>query len=228
MITLPILVTLYAGFTHAFETDHLLAVSNIVTNRNKTVKAVKDGMFWGLGHTSTIFFIGIVILLLKFQIAPYYFTYFEAFVGVMLICLGIYRLQKWFREKKPVVHVHPHVHADGHVHAHAHLHTVNKSTHQHSHFPAYSIGLVHGLAGSGSLMLIVMSQMKTVTNGLGYLLIFGLGSVAGMMLAAGFFSLPFSQRMLQSKLLQVGLVFLSASLCIGYGSWVLYQNLSAV
>lgn len=224
-MTLPLLLTLYAGFTHAFETDHLLAVSNIVTSRNKTINAVKDGMYWGLGHTSTIFFIGILILLLKFQVAPYYFNYFEALVGVMLILLGIYRLVKWFKEKKPKLHTHQHTHADGHIHAHTHIHTIDKASHEHTHFPAYSIGLVHGLAGSGSLMLIVMSQMKTVTNGLGYLLLFGLGSVAGMMLAAGIFSLPFSQRLLQSKWLQAGFVFVSAGLCIVYGSWVMYQNL---
>lgn len=224
-MTLPLLLTLYAGFTHAFETDHLLAVSNIVTNRNKTMHAVKDGMYWGLGHTSTIFFIGILILLLKFQVAPYYFNYFEALVGVMLILLGIYRLVKWFKEKKPRLHTHQHKHADGHIHTHTHLHSIDKPSHEHTHFPAYSIGLVHGLAGSGSLMLIVMTQMKTVTNGLGYLLLFGLGSVAGMMLAAGIFSLPFSQRLLQSKWLQAGFVFASAGLCIVYGSWVMYQNL---
>ena len=181
-------------------------------------------MFWGLCHSSTIFFIGIVMLLLKFQVAPNYFSYFEALVGVMLIGLGCYRLVKWFKEKKPMLHTHQHTHADGHVHAHTHMHTIDKPAHEHSHFPAYSIGLVHGLAGSGSLMLIVMSQMKTVTNGLGYLLLFGLGSVAGMMLAAGIFSLPFSQKILQSKLLQASLVFVSAGLCIGYGSWVVYQN----
>lgn len=226
MITFPILITLYAGFTHAFETDHLLAVSNIVTSRNRTVSAMKDGMFWGLGHTSTIFVIGIIMLLLKFRIGAGYFGYFEAFVGLMLIFLGIYRLQKWFKEKKPVLHTHQHAHADGHVHSHTHIHTINKTGHSHSHFPAYGIGLVHGLAGSGSLMILVMSQMKTVTNGLGYLLIFGLGSVAGMMLAAGFFSLPFSQKMLRSRMLQMSLVFLSATLCIAYGSWVLYTNLT--
>ncbi len=224
-MTLSLLLTLYAGFTHAFETDHLLAVSNIVTSRNKTIHAVKDGMFWGFGHTSTIFFIGILILLLKFQVASYYFNYFEALVGLMLIGLSIYRLVKWFKEKKPKLHTHQHAHADGHVHSHTHMHTIDKPFHEHTHFPAYSIGVVHGLAGSGSLMLIVMSQMKTVTNGLGYLLLFGLGSVAGMMLAAGIFSLPFSQNMLKSKWLQAGLAFISAALCLIYGSWVMYQNL---
>jgi hypothetical protein len=219
------LLTLYAGFTHAFETDHLLAVSNIVTNRNKFIKAVKDGMYWGLGHTSTIFFIGIIILLLKFRIAENYFSYFEAIVGCMLILLGIYRVVKWFQKKKPAIHSHPHTHADGNIHAHTHLHIGDKTVHEHSHLPAYGVGLIHGLAGSGSLMILVLAQMKTVSSGLLYLLIFGVGSIGGMMVAAGFFSLPFNQKLLHSKLLQMSLVFLSAGLCIGYGGWVVYKNL---
>lgn len=224
-MTLPLLLTLYAGFTHAFETDHLLAVSNIVTVRSKTIHAVKDGMFWGFGHTSTIFFIGILILLLKFHLTSHYFNYFEALVGLMLISLGFYRVLKWFKAKEPKLHTHQHTHADGHIHAHPHIHTINKPLHEHTHFPAYSIGLVHGLAGSGSLMLIVMDQMETAANGFGYLLLFGLGSVAGMMLAAAIFSLPFSQKLLQPKWLQAGLVFISAGLCMVFGTWVMYENL---
>lgn len=225
MINFPLLITLYTGFTHAFETDHLLAVSNIVSNRNKTIKAIKDGLFWGLGHTSTIFAMGIIILLLKFHIEEKYFSWFEATVGLMLILLGIYRIKKWYKEKDIVLHTHVHSHTDGHAHSHIHIHTAKKQSHQHSHLPAYNIGLIHGIAGSGSLIMLVMSESQSVTYGLLYLLLFGLGSVAGMMLAAGVFSLPFSQKMLANKPLQASLVFLSALLCIGYGCWVLYKNI---
>ena len=56
MFAFPLLITIYAGFTHAFEADHLLAVSNIVSQRNSIWSSMKDGIFWGLGHASTIFF----------------------------------------------------------------------------------------------------------------------------------------------------------------------------
>lgn len=226
MLQFPLLLTLYAGFSHAFETDHLLAVSNIVTRRSQTLKAVKDGLYWGMGHTSTLLLMGVLMLLLKFQLAEKYFGYFEAGVGLMLVLLGIFRLARWFREKKPVLHIHRHAHNNGPAHAHLHWHTNGKQIHQHTHWPAYNIGLVHGLAGSGSLILLVMSQSQSVLNGLAYLLIFGLGSVMGMMLAAGAFSLPFSRKLLRTNWLMAVLVWLSASLCIVYGGWVIYENLN--
>ena len=91
-VTFPLLFALIIGFTHAFEADHLLAVSNIVTKRNSLWLAVKDGVAWGLGHTSTIFLIGMIIMVWKVAITEQTFHYFEAFVGIMLIVLGIARL----------------------------------------------------------------------------------------------------------------------------------------
>ncbi|MFM7358798.1 MAG: sulfite exporter TauE/SafE family protein [Sediminibacterium sp.] len=225
MINFPLLLTLYAGFTHAFETDHVLAVSNIVTKRNSTIKAIKDGLYWGLGHTSTIFIMGIIILLIKVNVEEKYFSWFEAGVGLMLVLLGIFRINRWNLEKKLKLHTHIHQHGDGQSHKHIHLHTVNKQNHQHSYFPAYNIGLVHGLAGSGNLVVLVMSKSQSVSFGLMYLLLFGLGSVLGMMLAAGIFNLPFGQKIFSNKFIQLGLVLLSASLCIIYGGWVMYKNL---
>lgn len=214
MMNFSLLLTLYAGFTHAFETDHLLAVSNIVTNRNKTTKAVKDGLFWGLGHTSTIIIIGVFMLLLKFNISEKYFRWFEAGVGIMLLTLGIYRLYKWYKEKRVQLHTLTHTHTSG------------KGSYEHTHLPAYNIGLVHGLAGSGSLIILVMSKSQSVSYGLAYLLIFGIGSVVGMMMAAGAFSLPFSQKIFTSKPIQAILIFSSAIVCILYGCWVFYKNVN--
>lgn len=225
MLNLSFIVTLYAGFTHAFETDHLLAVSNIVTTRNKTSRAVKDGLFWGLGHTSTLLIVGVLVLVLRFALHEELFRYFEAFVGCMLIVLGVYRIRKWHREKKPVLHTHLHQHANGQLHHHTHLHLQDKTVHEHSHLPAYHIGLVHGLAGSGSLMVLIIGQSATVMQGLSYLLFFGLGSVGGMMLAAGLVSLPFSRIVFRKKIIQQVLILLSAGLCIVYGAWVIYQQL---
>ena len=91
---LKLFLTIYAGLEHAFEADHLLAVSNLVTHRNDIKQSIKDGIFWGIGHTSTIFFVGILMILFKFQISPDIFKYFEASVGVMLILLGTYRIFK--------------------------------------------------------------------------------------------------------------------------------------
>jgi high-affinity nickel permease len=104
MFTFPLLLTIYAGFIHAFEADHLLAVSNIVSQRNSMKSSLKDEIFWGLGHSSTIFFIGLLMIIFKVSISESSFHYFEATVGVMLIALAIYRLIKFFRSKKIVIH----------------------------------------------------------------------------------------------------------------------------
>ena len=129
--------------------------------------------------------------------------------------------------QQPVLHTHQHAHADGYIHKHTHLHTVSKPTHNHSHLPAYLIGLVHGLAGSGALMLIVMSKSETTYTALCYLLLFGLGSVAGMMIAATAFSVPFIPKVLANKNLQTLLIFVSAILCAGYGFYIVKENLLA-
>ena len=80
MFTFPLLLTIYAGFTHAFEADHLLAVSNIVSRRNSIKMSIKDGIYWGLGHASTIFIIGLLMIVFKASISERSFQYFEAVI----------------------------------------------------------------------------------------------------------------------------------------------------
>lgn len=198
----PWLFAAVVGFGHAFEADHLLAVGNIVTKRDNILHAVKDGIYWGLGHTSTIFLFGLLMIVGKMTFFEGYFGYFEAVVGVMLIILGLVRINQFFYRKKEV------------------------QTDQGRFHVAYSVGLVHGLAGSGAMILLVMTEVQGSVNSLLYLLVFGIGSVMGMLLAAGIFSLPFSRRITNNHTLQLGLVLLSSLLCIGYGSYIVYENLA--
>jgi hypothetical protein len=226
MFSFPLLLTIYAGFMHAFEADHLLAVSNIVSKRDNTRLSLKDGIFWGLGHASTIFFIGILMILFKAGISEQYFRYFEATVGLMLIILAVYRLVKFFRSRKIIIHAHPHDHVEG-QHKHLHVHIGREHEHHHGHSLAYGVGLVHGLAGSGALILVVMAQMKGPVDGLIYLVIFGSGCIAGMLLAAGLFSIPFSKKIMHAQTLQSFLILTSSALCLLYGTRVIYENLLA-
>lgn len=205
-MNVPLLITLYAGFTHAFETDHLLAVGNMVTQRSSIKLSLKDGMYWGLGHTTTILVIGLLALVFRVNLPEDYFRYFEATVGLMLIVLGIYRLWLYFKSKKARIHDHLHPHS-------------------HPHKLAYGVGLVHGLAGSGALVLLVMAQIKEPLGGMLYLMLFGMGSVLGMLLAAGLLSFPFGKKLMALKLLQIILSLASGLLCIAYGAWVMGKNL---
>ena len=202
--TLPLLFAAVVGFGHAFEADHLVAVGNIATKRNNMNLAIKDGIYWGLGHTSTIFLIGLIIIVGKATFLDGYFGYFEAGVGLMLVLLGLYRLYEYNQKK-------------GHVH--------ELMDEEHNHHLAYGVGLIHGLAGSGAMILLVMTEIETVWSSLVYLLIFGLGSVIGMLIAAGAFSLPFSKKIMANQNIQLGLIILSSLICIGYGGYVIFENL---
>ena len=200
-----------AGFAHAFEADHLLAVSSIVTRRSSLWMSVKDGVAWGLGHSSTIFGIGILMIVGKVALTENLFHYFEAAVGLMLIVLGVHRLVRVLLSRGKGATA-PHVHGPNG---------------EHGHRLAYGVGLVHGLAGSGSLVLLVMSQIQDPGEALGYLLLFGAGSVIGMLLASGAFSLPLSKGLKARFDLRLALTVLSSALCIGLGAQVMFENLMA-
>lgn len=195
-----IFLTIYAGLEHAFEADHLLAVNTLVSHRENLKQSLKDGIFWGVGHTTTIFLLGILMIGFKLNIGENIFKNFEAGVGIMLIFLGIYRVFKLFFPKQ-----------------HNHTHNTSRA--------AFGVGLIHGLAGSGALVVLVISQMKSPFEGLMYILIFGLGSIFGMFLAAYLFSIPYTKTLLKSKKLQASLVIISSLLCIIYGGKVVYENL---
>lgn len=149
----------FIGFMHSFEADHLAAVSNLLTTRKNATERYKEGFFWGIGHSAIIFFIGLLILVLKLGIKENAFSHFEAFVGVMLILIGIYRIYNIFFKK------------DRHIHT-------------HRHNLALGVGLVHGLAGSGAVVALAVTKTTSEFHGLAYLLLFGLGSVLGMFFAS--------------------------------------------
>ena len=206
---IQLLLAVYSGFTHAFEADHLLAVSSLVSNRKGTKHALKEGLYWGLGHTSTIILIGLLVILLRLQIHESFFHYLEACVGLLLILLATFRLNKFWnsrlnRLKGP--------HSEDHSHA-------------HPHHLAYFVGLVHGLAGSGALIVLVMTQIQNTFQGMLYLSIFGLGSILGMFVAAGLLSFPFTKDWAKSESLQNIVILSSSALCIIFGCLIVHENL---
>ena len=227
MAELPLVIfllyALYAGLIHAFEADHILAVTTIVSQRTRLLPAIKDGIFWGLGHTSTIFLVGVTMIVFKVHIPAGAFSYFEAAVGIMLILVASYRLYIFLRDEQTTLlfHKHKHEHAGENKHLHTHIHLKGKNLHKAS----YGIGIVHGLAGSGTLVVLIMTQIESVANSILYLVIFGLGSIVGMTLVAGIFSVPFSKKLIGSKVLRAILVIVSSGLCFVYGCYVVYENL---
>jgi len=174
------------GLRHAFEADHVVAVSTIVS-QTKSLKASSIfGAIWGLGHTTTLFVIGLLILLFKLTIPNRIALSLEFLVGIVLVILGIDVLRKIVKNK---IHIHKHQHhSSRHAHFHSHLQT---KSHTHPHARSFTVGLIHGLAGSSALMLLVLATTSSVSQGLLYIALFGLGSILGMLLMATLIGLPF-------------------------------------
>ncbi len=173
------------GLKHALDADHVVAISTIVSQTKSLKKSALAGIFWGLGHTSTLLLAGILILGLKLAIPEKLALSFEFFVGIILVALGADVLRKAWKEK---IHAHGHKHAEK-IHKHLHAHD-SLETHKHAH-KSFAVGAVHGLAGSGALTLLVLSTVSSLAEGLFFILIFGLGSVLGMLFTSAVISLPF-------------------------------------
>ena len=196
---LIIIAGLMIGLIHAFEPDHISAVSTqlLVKNKNSSKKiALKEvsiisslrGAIWGMGHTSSIILIGLIIAGLSLNIHNNFFLGAELIVGFMLIVLGILTIsnKKIFKQK----HFHPHNHSNGISHTHFHNHEQDhKQNHTHK---AFLIGTIHGIAGSGSLVALTASTMVNFETMIYFLILFGIGSTIGMTAISGVIGIPFA------------------------------------
>jgi ABC-type nickel/cobalt efflux system permease component RcnA len=178
------------GIKHAIEPDHVIAVSTIASQSKKLLRSSLAGVFWGIGHTATLFIIGVILILMKGEIPEKWAMSLEFLVGIMLVYLGITTILSFKN-----VHVHEHEH-DGEKHKHFHSHTHSgeheHKPHQHvSYLKSVFIGLIHGLAGSGAMVVLTMSTVKSTWEGASYILIFGAGTVIGMLFFTTIIGIPF-------------------------------------
>jgi hypothetical protein len=177
------------GMQHALEADHVAAVSSIAARRTDVGDIVKHGLTWGLGHTLTLFAFAGAAMLLGHAIPEHLARPLETAVGIMLVGLGAHVLWRPWRDR---VHFHRHDHGDGAVHFHAHSHAGEtvphaRAPHAHGHIHSHGfrwrtllVGLMHGMAGSAALLVLAVSQASSAVAGLGYVALFGIGSMFGM------------------------------------------------
>ena len=192
----PIWTTLLLGFVlglrHALDGDHLAAVSTFVTEEKNVWKSSLIGAYWGAGHTAALLVFGMGIATFRLAVPERLSSFLEFAVGWMLVILGINVLRKLVKEK--AIHVHTHQH-DGTTHSHLHLHlTSNEHAHKHHVLRVggrpFVVGVVHGLAGTAALMLLIVSAIPSILLALGYIVIFGIGSIGGMMVMSMLMSVP--------------------------------------
>ena len=214
------------GLQHATEADHLAAVSTIVSEKKNLFTASLVGGLWGIGHTISLFVVGLFVILLKFQISESLEAKLEACVGAMLVLLGLNALRKLFQASK--VHVHSHEH-DGHKHVHIHTHGQEGAESSHHRLSPRSvvIGMVHGLAGSAALMLLVVPTISSQGLAILYILIFGIGSIGGMMAMSFLIGLPFHFTAGRFEILNRGIRLVAGVFSLCLGSSIIYEKLLA-
>lgn len=182
------------GLRHALDPDHLVAVSAIVGEHRSLKKSSLVGTFWGLGHTASLLIAGVAVIVLKLRVSETAALWMEFAVALMLVLLGARALGKALRGCKLHVHLHAH---EGRRHVHLHLHRPGEEhAHAHRHLLGFGarpflVGMIHGMAGSAGLMLLVLATIPSAIAGLVYVGVFGLGSVGGMLVMSGLMSLPF-------------------------------------
>jgi ABC-type nickel/cobalt efflux system permease component RcnA len=189
-------VGLLLGMRHSTDPDHVIAVTTIVTRLRSLRHASFVGALWGVGHTLTIFVVGSAIILFGIVIPPRVGLSMEFAVALMLILLGILNLTgvlAWFTRRFTP--------RDSESDQ-APLATAPPSNSERvlnrllSRFGTYQlvrplvIGIVHGLAGSAAVALLVLATIHNPLWAIGYLLLFGLGTIAGMMLMTAVIAMP--------------------------------------
>ncbi|MGH7599045.1 MAG: high-affinity nickel-transport family protein [bacterium] len=241
----------FLGMRHATDADHVIAVTTIVSRQRTIRGAALIGILWGLGHTLTIILVGGAMIIFSVVISPRLGLSLELGVALMLIILGFLNLKgitRWISEtfsasqgrKSEIHHAHPHSHGD-YVHSHVHSHNPEEHGHREDETPQgwldrtfgklgiyqvirpIIIGVVHGLAGSAALALLVLPVIHDPLWAIAYLLVFGLGTIAGMALITTAIALPFAYTANWSVKINRYLGVASGLLSLGFGLFLVYQ-----
>jgi len=221
------------GLQHAFEADHLAAMASITTRDSGLRNAARQGASWGLGHGLALLLFGGTVLLIDGVVSTRLSLMLEAAVGLMLVALGANVLIRLHRRR-----FHFHVHSHGterHIHVHRHVSDQPHASdpHQHRHhqsLPLRSmvVGMMHGMAGSAALIVFALGSVRSVWEGLGYIVIFGAGSLFGMTALGIAISLPLRWSARSLGRVHNGAIALLGIGTVGLGLLVLQQTAPAL
>jgi high-affinity nickel-transport protein len=240
----------FLGVRHATDPDHVIAVTTIVSRERSARGAALIGAAWGLGHTLTILVVGSGIILFSWVISPRLGLSLEFAVGLMLVMLGLLAIRDVWPLVRPrpaaapddhdPVHSHAHSHGD-YVHTHPHQHDPETHPHQPDQTPVnwldrhlggislyrlvrpLVVGMVHGLAGSAAVALLVLAAISDPRWSALYLLIFGIGTIVGMMLITAAIAVPFAWGRGPSSRFAARLQVATALISIAFGGLLAWQ-----
>jgi ABC-type nickel/cobalt efflux system permease component RcnA len=244
------LLGFFLGMRHATDPDHVIAVSTIVTRQPTIRAALLIGSLWGVGHTLTIVAVGGAIVFFTIVIPPRLGLSMELAVALMLIVLGVWNLTgfleqiRGFRPSRGEggsrLHGHSHGHGD---YVHSHPCGVESAEHEHRDdqtpvawldrrlgglgiyqmLRPLLVGLVHGLAGSAAVALLVLALIKNPWWAIAYLVLFGIGTIAGMMMITVAIGAVVAYASKRSSRVERYLRFVSGLLSLGFGLFLAYQ-----
>ncbi len=206
------------GMRHATDADHVVAVSTIVSRERTLRAAAPIGILWGLGHTLTILFVGGAIILFGVVIPPRLGLAMEFSVGIMLLVLGGLNLRSVARRRSGFSLSH-----ERNGHAHPHTRDRQKGSKRGSVRPLL-VGIVHGLAGSAAIALLVLGAMRDAASALGYLVVFCLGTIAGMLLITLAMAMPMAATARRFARLHLGLAILTGVASVIFGGVLVYRT----
>ncbi|HEY4307563.1 MAG TPA: hypothetical protein VGM82_24020 [Gemmatimonadaceae bacterium] len=197
------------GMRHATDPDHVVAVTTIVSRERRVSRAGGIGMLWGVGHTATILVVGGAILLFNVVIPPQIGLSMELSVALMLVVLGVLSLTRMTRSAAETSAENSA--GDG-----------SFDFHHHSLRPL-AIGVVHGLAGSAAVALLVLATIHDPAWGVVYLAVFGVGTIAGMVLITAAISVPFAYTCRRLAWFNRSLGVIAALSSLGFGFFLVYE-----
>lgn len=208
------------GFRHAFEPDHLAAVTTLATHERGAGHAARLGVAWGIGHTLSVAAVAVVLIVLGVHVPERFYHLAEMGVAVLLVTLGASTL---------IAEARRHRESLGTRHAHAHAAKL-----PHSHDPSIRtvsrslwFGIAHGLAGSGAVIVLLVASATTVRGQFGYLSAFGLGTIAGMslvsLLTGTVSALAAARNLRLAQRIRIGAALASSVVGILLG-WSVYQG----
>ncbi len=246
-----VLLGFFLGMRHATDADHVIAVGALVARRRTTVRhAALIGVLWGLGHTLTVVLVGGAIIGFSIVIPPHIGLTMELAVALVLILLGMWNLTGILRRLRDVSvsreappdgrHAHPHAHGD-YVHSHEHGHGAQGHGHPEDDTPQawldrrlgglglyqlvrpLVIGLIHGLAGSAAVALLVLATIPDPRWAFVYLALFGVGTIVGMALLTVVIAVPLAYTSARFAGVERHLRTASGILSLAFGLYLAYQ-----
>jgi high-affinity nickel permease len=220
------------GMRHATDADHVIAVTTILNRSRRFLDTTLIGALWGLGHTITVVVVGVLIIVFNVVIPPPVGLAMEFAVALMLIGLGILNLTGGLssltdRLTPPApIHAHDHAHGSashGHLHGHGEERGLVASLGRYQLIRPVVVGLVHGLAGSAAVALLVLATIQDTGTAVAYLVIFCVGVAAGMAVLTTLIGLPFMVSGARSARINRWLTIGSGILSLAFGLLLAYE-----